>query len=331
MTNVIDHNDYKKFLEEFHLQVGGELLNGLYTFPPSIANGTIRYVELTGNVQVLISDYVAKVDIEWLKLPCLPERYSLRMVHIQKFKTFEINIDNENFIDESENYAAIILTSSKYRLYYKTTAGTIIQNIYVSLTPQNVIDYFPEIDISKYMLELFTNKTKAYNLVPMSFNCRQSFLEAIKSNTSSPFYLLSLRTRLYEMTDYFFKQYLKKLLDKKENIDFKLNKEVELLSELDILITENFQKELPKIEELAKKVFMSTAKFKLLFKKYYGQSITEYYNNSRLNKARREIILGEKSIKEIGFLCGYKTSAQFSKAFKLCFGFPPSEIKINSN
>ncbi len=331
MNFITDHNDFKKYVKELHCQIGGELVNGLYTFPTAIALGTMQVVELLGNVQVLITDYIPTVDMFWHKLPSMPEIYTLRMAHIQKFKSFELNIDNENYIDESPNYAAIVLTTSKFELKYKTTAGTCIQTIYISLQPQNVIDYFPNIDISEYMLDLFTNKTKAYNMVPMSYNCRQSFLEAIKAKRDRPFYPLFLRTRLYEITDYFFKQYLKKINPLGRTLDYKISKDVELLSELDFLITKDFQTELPKVEELAKKVFMSSAKFKALFKKIYGQSIYDYYNSSRLNKARREIILGEKTLKEIIYSKGFKSVSQFSTSFKKCFGFPPSEIKISSN
>jgi AraC-like DNA-binding protein len=281
-----------------------------------------------GEVQVLISDYRINVDMTWKRIPCFPEKYTLRFNYLQKFKDLSIDIENEKIIDESANYAAIIFTSSKYGLTYATTAGTVIKTINIILTPQQTIDYFPGIDISKYLQELFTNKSKVYNMVPMNFSCRQALLEVIQMPIDSPFYHLSIRARLFELTDYFFKQYLKVAQENKSAYDKRFQEDVEKLSELDILMTEDFSAELPKIEELAQKVYMSPAKFKTIFKKVYGQSFYEYYNTSRLNKARRQIMLGEATIKEITIAYGFTDGAHFSNAFKKCFGFAPSDIKI---
>jgi AraC-like DNA-binding protein len=167
-----------------------------------------------------------------------------------------------------------------------------------------------------------------YHFVPMNFSCRQALLEAITTPLNTPFYILSLRTRLFELTDYFFRQYFYKIEKRMQPNNSKVQKELELLTELDMAITESFNKELPKLEEVAKSVFMSTAKFKTLFKKMYGQSFYDYYNTSKLNKARKEIMSGLHSIKEVAYKYGYKDVSNFSTAFKNCFHFSPSGLKV---
>jgi AraC-like DNA-binding protein len=328
MIFVMDHSDYRKYLTELQLEIGGTFINDLYTFDPQYAEGTLRFIELLGGVQVLISDYRTKVDMTWKRISCFPEMYTLRFSYLQKFTEFSIDIENDKFIDESDNYAAIVFTSSKYGLSYSVSAGTVIKFVYTTLAPQQVFEYFPGIDITRYLQELFTNKTKVYNMVPMNFSCRQALLEIIQMPMNSPFYHLSIRARLFELTDYFFKQYLQTTQDKRSVYDKRFQEDVEKLSELDILMTQDFSAELPKIEELAKRVYMSPAKFKTIFKTVYGQSFYDYYNTSRLNKARRQIMLGESTIKEVTIAYGFTDGAHFSNAFKKCFGFAPSDVKI---
>ncbi len=331
MTSVIDHNDYHRYLTELQLEFGGTYVNDLYTFDPKYAEGAIRFVELLGGVQVLISDYRTKVDMSWKRIPCFPEMYTLRFNYLQKFTDLSINIENEKVTDNSTNYAAIIFTTSKYGLTYSIKAGSVVKIVNIVLSPQHVIDYFPGLDISKYLQEIFINKIKVYNMVPMNFSCRQALLEVVEMPVESPFYHLSIRARFFEMTDFFFRQYLQVADNNKSLYDKRFQEDVEKLSELDILMTQDFSAELPKIEELAKKVYMSPAKFKTIFKKVYGQSFYEYYNTSRLNKARRQIMLGEATIKEVTIAYGFTDGAHFSNAFKKCFGFAPSDIKILSH
>jgi AraC-like DNA-binding protein len=328
MHHIDDHNDFSKLLFELQKQIGGTLVADVYTFPTAIAVGTIRVVTLMGNIQVSISQYETRTKITMQKLTHLPEMYTLRFNYLQKNNDLTIQIDDTTIEDKSQNYAAILLTTSKLPLLYTTEANTIVNSINIKFSPAILDSYFNNLDIKKYVLEMFNAKVAMYHFVPMNFSCRQALLEAILMPSKTPFYILSLRTRLFELTDYFFKQYFNKVEEQMQPTNTKVQSDIEALSELDMAITESFDKELPKLEDIAKTVFMSEAKFKTLFKKLYGQSFYDYYNTSKLNKARKEIMSGKYSIKEVAYKYGYNDVANFSTAFKKCFHFSPSEIKL---
>src|SRR6185312_4146753 len=61
----------------------------------------------------------------------------------------------------------------------------------------------------------------------------------------------------------------------------------------------------PSLESLAHEVFMSTSKLKNLFKQVYGHTLYDYYNKSRLQRARDLLTNGQVSIKQAGSEIGF--------------------------
>jgi AraC-like DNA-binding protein len=324
---IIDHNSFKQLLEEMAIILGGEFKNDVYTFPPHVASGYIRYAALPNGSTIIISNYVMNCHLTWQKIASLPEVYVLRMNFIEDSSAIDLNLENDKLTDKSDNYAAVLLTTSKYSLTYSVAPGTRVQSINLTITPGSLKAYFPGMEIIQCANALFLLKADGYNLFPMSYSSRQALLEVIRLPADNPFYILMLTSRIYEIAAVFFEQLQVKM---KDEITPAQLADIEKITELDIDMMGDFSHELLPVEALAQKVFMSTAKFKNLFKKVYGQSVYEYYNASRLNKARRQIMLGELSIKEATYSLGFNNTAHFSAAFKKCFGFSPSDIKTQT-
>ena len=80
----------------------------------------------------------------------------------------------------------------------------------------------------------------------------------------------------------------------------------------------------PTIGELARQVGVNEAKLMHLFKLLFGQTIFDYAQNMRMDKAKEMLEATERSITEIAFDVGYEYSSNFTTAFKRRFGVTPS-------
>jgi AraC family transcriptional regulator len=80
-------------------------------------------------------------------------------------------------------------------------------------------------------------------------------------------------------------------------------------------------------EKLAKIVGYSPYHFYRVFQKHTGYTLMDYVVKRRLQYALHELVHGKKVI-QIAMDYGFDTHAGFTKAFKKCFGSPPSLYKI---
>ena len=83
----------------------------------------------------------------------------------------------------------------------------------------------------------------------------------------------------------------------------------------------------PGIEFLANKVGISPTKFKLDFKRIYGQSPYQYYSNKKLECAKTILVEKNVSVKNIAESLGYINVSKFIIAFKKKHGVLPSKIE----
>jgi len=81
------------------------------------------------------------------------------------------------------------------------------------------------------------------------------------------------------------------------------------------------------INDIAKKVYISSFYFQRAFSVYTGYSLGEYIRNRRLYKAALELQNGNDKIINIALKYGYETPESFTKAFTKFHGFTPSEIR----
>jgi AraC-like DNA-binding protein len=83
------------------------------------------------------------------------------------------------------------------------------------------------------------------------------------------------------------------------------------------------------VEEMAEIANMSPSHFSRIFKEEIGKSPIDYLNQTRLNRAKKLLLAGDKSITEIALECGFGSSAYFSDRFFKKFKLTPSEYQKN--
>lgn len=82
----------------------------------------------------------------------------------------------------------------------------------------------------------------------------------------------------------------------------------------------------PSLEQLARQVGMCCSRLTAGFRRYFGQSVTEYLQDQRLEQAWREIRAGRLSSSQAAYRVGY-SPAYFSTLFKRRYGYSPRELR----
>lgn len=96
-------------------------------------------------------------------------------------------------------------------------------------------------------------------------------------------------------------------------------------------IREHIDQELS-LDVLAKIACFSKFHFHRIFRALVGETINDFTRRLRLEKAAYLLIFDrKKSITEIAFDCGFSSSQNFAKAFKLHFNITPSNLRKNKD
>jgi AraC-like DNA-binding protein len=90
----------------------------------------------------------------------------------------------------------------------------------------------------------------------------------------------------------------------------------------------DFEKGCPTIQSIAEEFGISPTKLKSNFKIFYGKSVFQYFQQERMELAKKMIESGH-SIADAGFKIGYSNLSKFSSAYKKHFGFNPKETHLS--
>jgi AraC family transcriptional regulator len=82
-----------------------------------------------------------------------------------------------------------------------------------------------------------------------------------------------------------------------------------------------------KLKELAKVACFSEFHFHRIFRAVSGETINNFTNRLRLEKAARHLRFSDRSLTDIALDCGFSSSATFSRAFRSGYDTSPSQFR----
>jgi AraC family transcriptional regulator len=91
-------------------------------------------------------------------------------------------------------------------------------------------------------------------------------------------------------------------------------------------IRDNLDRQL-KLEELAKVACFSEFHFHRIFRAVSGETLNNFTNRVRLEKAARLLRFSRRSLTDIALDCGFSSSATFSRAFRSGYDTSPSQFR----
>ncbi|MCV2883694.1 AraC family transcriptional regulator [Aestuariibacter sp. AA17] len=80
------------------------------------------------------------------------------------------------------------------------------------------------------------------------------------------------------------------------------------------------------LDALAQKAGLGKSQFKVLFKQMTGQSVRQYMQRVRMDKARTLLLFTDMPIIRIAHALGYEDSSAFSRRFKASYGQSPKQF-----
>lgn len=107
----------------------------------------------------------------------------------------------------------------------------------------------------------------------------------------------------------------------------KNQQDINLLLEIREKLTKDFGKGCPTIQSISEEFGISSTKLKSSFKIFYGKSIFQYFQQERMELAKKMIESGN-SIADVGYKIGYNNLSKFSSAYRKQFGFNPKETYL---
>lgn len=81
------------------------------------------------------------------------------------------------------------------------------------------------------------------------------------------------------------------------------------------------------ISELAKAVGTNEQYLKKYFKQHFGKTVMNYITESKMEHAKKLILMGKYRVSDVARMTGYKHSTHFTTAFKKYFGIIPNSLR----
>ncbi|MDG4657321.1 response regulator [Ectobacillus antri] len=111
-----------------------------------------------------------------------------------------------------------------------------------------------------------------------------------------------------------------------QEIKQRKGKQQNTMVEIEQYIKQNYQKEL-RLQEIAEMFYLSKEHISRRFKQEYGETLSDYVTNIRMEKAK--LLLQNESFKiyEVAAMVGYQDDKYFRKVFKKATGITPNEYR----
>jgi AraC-like DNA-binding protein len=326
MIFVYDHSDYKIFLQDLADRFSGTFDGITMTFPPDIAEGYLRLVELPGGLQVILSNYTMKEEFTFFRIASLPEIFHFRADYIDNSDGLQINMGDNEFTVASQVYTNVTMFSTRYNAKVSIQKGAKLLGLAIMLKKEWLEKYFSQKLLSFWINHTHVLRSNNLKIIPIDFDARQSFFSLLNLDVDDATYLFHVQVRILEMLDYYFEQVSTKMKNWKNSNA--LLEDIGKLTELDIFFTKKILEkgEIASIDDMAKHAGMSTTKLKTFFKKVYMQSIGDYFSSCRLNMASKMLLSDKLSIKEVSAKLGFNSVPHFTTAFKNQFGHTPASL-----
>ena len=313
--------DFEKWLTGFAGQLNTQVNNHSLTIPSSIGSGTIRAHNVNPHLSYAVMNFRLDSDLEFHRESGVPGFViSFNMVEVQK--EMLVGHRHQIFSDKRPFRNDIFLTEARDPAYIRISAGSTVRRLLIFCSPDLAQQYLPNEVFEKLRAFAGENSINEHALfINLSHRTMLKELFELKENDPlNPIRMLSGIIHLIEKFLYSFLRQEQAALPrtvKKNDLESMQHVEHILSSRL-----EGF----PSLESLAQEVFMSTSKLKNLFKQVYGHTLYDYYNKSRLQRAKELLLTGQCSIKQAGSEIGFSNLSHFAKAFRKEFGILPRDL-----
>ena len=313
--------NFEEWVSGLALQLNTTLNNRALTLPSHLGSGTIYARNINPHLSYAVMNFKLDADLELNREPGAPG-FVISFNLVEVTKELLVGHHGQLVTDKRPFRNDIFLTDAQDSAYLRISAGSSVKRLLIYCSHELAKQYLPEELYEKIITFARENSVSGHPLF-INLSHRTMLKELFELKPSDPLShvrMLSGITHLMEKFLYSFLRQEQAALPrtvKKNDLESMQHVEQILSGKL-----EGF----PSLESLAHEVFMSTSKLKNLFKQVYGHTLYDYYNKSRLQRAKDLLITGQCSIKQAGGEIGFSNLSHFAKAFRKEFGILPRDL-----
>jgi AraC-like DNA-binding protein len=313
--------NFEKWMAGLAARLNTAVTHNTLTIPANLGSGSIVAHNVNSQLSYAVMNFKLNVDLE-LQRESGNAGFviSFNMVEVQK--ELLVGHRQQMISDKRPFRNDIFLTDSRDNAYLRTSAGSNVRRLLIFCSHELAMQYLPREIFDK--LSVFAREN-SLNENPLFINLshRTMLKELFEMKENDPLGPIRMLSGIIHLIEKFLFSFLRQEQTalprtvKKNDLESMQHVEQILSSRL-----EGF----PSLESLAHEVFMSTSKLKNLFKQVYGHTLYDYYNKSRLQRAKDLLITGQCSIKQAGSEIGFSNLSHFAKAFRKEFGILPRDL-----
>jgi AraC-like DNA-binding protein len=313
--------NFEKWMAGLASRLNTSVTNNTLTIPTHLGSGSIVAHNVNSQLSYAVMNFKLNVDLE-LQRESGNAGFviSFNMVEVQK--ELLVGHRQQMITDKRPFRNDIFLTDSRDSTYLRISAGSNVKRLLIFCSHELAMQYLPRETFDK--LSVFAREN-SLNENPLFINLshRTMLKELFEMKENDPLGPIRMLSGIIHLIEKFLFSFLRQEQTalprtvKKNDLESMQHVEQILSSRL-----EGF----PSLESLAHEVFMSTSKLKNLFKQVYGHTLYDYYNKSRLQRAKDLLITGQCSIKQAGSEIGFSNLSHFAKAFRKEFGILPRDL-----
>ncbi len=330
MANTFTYSELslKGLIKAYSDYVHVEPENGLIQFDNAFGSVKMQALTLPGDIDVLFTEYEYKADIFFEHLPEKEQRFALIIdCAIKGEQQFIIDNDLVKDLKANRNYAYLMNSIFPYNQH--RTAGTKGRSLFIFIPAYLLKNFTHNLNDDSILGKFYALHNKGAALAILEENETQKF--------NSFFYqwnnfknILGLTKYTYQFIEWYFKKLVSFFTEDKINQKL-LPAEAVALFKAEQYIKASLHLPNLDVEILQNLSGTNINKLKKLFEKNYAQSLSAYFKDAKLKKAKELIMHSDKSIAEIAYEFGYANPSNFSASFKKLFGVGPNECREQQN
>ncbi len=298
--------------------------NNMLHLPPHIGSGYVRFASLANGLQLLVNETVTIQPVQFIRLPSAEQSFTLRFDEVLHVSGLTIQVDKNVHKENNDVFSGIALTNALSNFSYTAPAGIQDRCVNIYFTAEWLQQHFGIQADDELLRQYLSIKTPVFNFELLNFHYRELMEDIFFIKDGEPLQKAIQQNRVMLLMEMFFKT----LYNRQQTKNHKTLPEetIRMMMQIESILVKDLSVPPPTIPELAKTAMMSETKLKNTFKQVYSYSIYEYYQKSRMLKARQLLRARRFSIKEIGLLLGFRNLSNFSIAYRKEFNMLPSDV-----
>ena len=313
--------NFEKWNSGLALQLNTNLNDRILTLPSHLGSGTICARNVNQHLSYAVMNFKLDNDLELNREPGLPGFViSFNLVEVQK----ELLVGHRQQLvsDKRPFRNDIFLSDAQDSAYLRISAGSNVKRLLIFCSHELARQFLP-VELYEKIAVFARENSISGNPLFINLSHRTMLKELFELKPGDPLRSVRMLSGIMHLIEKFLYSFVRQeqaalpRTVKKNDLESMQHVEQILSGKL-----EGF----PSLESLAQEVFMSTSKLKNLFKQVYGHTLYDYYNKSRLQRAKDLLITGQCSIKQAGSEIGFSNLSHFAKAFRKEFGILPRDL-----